>query len=47
MEAKVYRRNWEESPIPIGGLEIVTHVTFKIEEKKCSLLRLVDLIVEN
>ena len=47
MEAKVYRRNWEESPIPIGGLEIVAQVTFKIEEKKCFLLRLVDLIVEN
>ena len=47
-EAKVYRTKCEESPIPKGGLEIVTQVTFKIEEeKKCFLLRLVDLIKEN
>ena len=38
----------EESPIPKGGLEILTQVTFKIEEeKKRFLLRLVDLIKEN
>ena len=48
MEAKVYRRKCEESPIPKGRLEIVTQVTFKIEgEKKRFLLRLVDLIKEN
>ena len=35
----------EESPIPKGGLEIVTEVTFKIEEeKKRYLQRLIDLI---
>ena len=33
-EAKVYRTKCEESPIPKGGLEIVTQVTFKIEEEK-------------
>ena len=48
MEAKIYRTKCEESPIPKGGLEIVTQVTFKIEEeKKRFLLRLVDLIKEN
>ena len=48
MEAKVYRRKCEESPIPKGSLEIVTQVTFKIEgEKKRFLLRLVDLTKEN
>ena len=48
METKVYRTKCEESPIPKGGLEIVTQVTFKIEEeKKRFLLTLVDLIKEN
>ena len=48
MEAKVYRTKCEESPIPKGGLEIVTQVNFKIEtEKKRFLLRLIDLIKEN
>ena len=48
MEAKVYRTKCEESPIPRGGLEIVTQVTFTIEEeKKHFLLRLVDFIKEN
>ena len=47
MEAKVYRTECKESPVPIDGLEIVTQETFKIEEKKSFLLRLVDLIVEN
>ena len=30
MEAKVYQTKYMESPIPKGGLEIVTQVTFKI-----------------
>ena len=48
MEAKVYRTQCEDSPIPKGGLEIVTQVTFiNEEEKKCFLLRLIDLIKEN
>ena len=48
MEAKVQRTKCEESSIPKGSLEIVTQVTFKIEEeKKRFLLRLVDLIKEN
>ena len=48
MEAKVYQTKSKESPILKGGLEIVTQVTFKIEEeKKRFLLRLVDLIKEN
>ena len=48
MEAKVQRTKCEESSIPKGSLEIVTQVTFKIEEeKKRFLLRLVDSIKEN
>ena len=48
MEEKVYQTKCEESPIPKGGLEIVTQVTFKIEEKKKRfLLRLADLIKKN
>ena len=48
VEAKIYRTKCEESPIPKGGLEIVTQVTFKIEEeKKHFLLRVVDLIKKN
>ena len=48
MEAKVQRTKCEESSIPKGSLEIVTQVTFKIEEeKKRFLLTLVDLIKEN
>ena len=48
METKAYRTKCEESLIPKGGLEIVTQVTFKIEEeKKGFLLGLVDLIKEN
>ena len=44
----VYWTKFEESPIPKGNLEIVTQVTFKIEEgKKRFLLRLVDWIKEN
>ena len=45
MEAKVQRTKCEKSSIPKGSLEIVTQMTFKIEEeKKRFLLRLVDLI---
>ena len=34
VEAKVYRTKCEVSPIPKGGLEIITQVTFKIHEDK-------------
>lgn len=45
INAKVCRTKCEESPIPKGGLEIVTEVTFKIEEeKKRYLQRPIDLI---
>ena len=46
MEAKIYRTKCEESPIPKGGLEIVTQVTFKTEAEKKRLL-LVDSVKEN
>ena len=34
MEVKVYRTKCEESPVPKGGLEIVTQVTLKLKKKK-------------
>ena len=34
IEAKVYQTKCEVSPIPKGGLEIITQVTFKIHEDK-------------
>ena len=46
MEAKIYRTKCEESPIPKGGLEIVTQVTCKTEEEKKRFL-LLDSIKEN
>ena len=48
LEAQVDRVKCEESPIPKGGLEIITSVTFKIEDsKKRYLERLIKLIGED